>query len=468
MTRYDAIVMGAGQAGPGVAAAIAADGGRVALTEVDRLGGTCLNHGCRPTKALRASARIAHLARRAEDYGVRAGPVSVDFGAVMARMRDMIDGMRAGLVEWLDGEDHIDVFGGPSVFEGSRDGIHRVRADGQTLESDRVYVDVGARAGVPPIDGLDQVNYLTEVELLALDELPGHLVVIGGGYIGLEFGQMFRRFGSEVTIVAGSRVAAKEDEDVSAALEGILTDEGVRIVHGRASRVAPTGAGEGERQRAGGRGSPGVVVEVSGGETLSGSHLLVATGRVPNSDRVGADTVGLELDDRGYIKVNGRFETSVPGIRALGDVNGRGAFTHTAYHDAGILLDETRSVDGRITAYAMFTDPPLGRVGMTLAQARDSGRNVLSAEQPMSSVSRAILDSETAGLMRVLVDADTEEFLGATFLGMHGDDLAQLIGTAMQTGARYPAVRDMLPIHPTVAEYVPTLLGSLERLDEQA
>jgi pyruvate/2-oxoglutarate dehydrogenase complex dihydrolipoamide dehydrogenase (E3) component len=454
MTRYDAIVMGAGQAGPGVAAAVAAGGGRVALTEIDRLGGTCLNHGCRPTKALRASARIAHLARRAGAYGVRTGPVTVDFGAVMTRMRDMIDGMRAGLVDWLDGEDRIDLFGGPSTFDGTSDGVHRVRADGQLLESDRVYVDVGARAGVPPIDGLEHVDYLTEVELLALDELPTHLVVIGGGYIGLEFGQMFRRFGSQVTIVAGSRVAAKEDEDVSAALTDILTGEGVRIVHGRASRVAP-GLAEGDR----------VTVTVDGGETLSGSHLLVAAGRVPNSDRIGADRVGLELDERGYIKVDGRFETSVQGIRALGDVNGRGAFTHTAYHDAGILLDEARSVDGRITAYAMFTDPPLGRVGMTLAQARDSGRNVLSAELPMSSVSRAILDSETEGLMRILVDADTEEFLGATFLGMHGDDLAQLIGMAMQTGARYPAVRDMLPIHPTAAEFIPTLVGALEPLE---
>jgi len=450
MTRYDAIVMGAGQAGPGVAAAIAADGGRVALTEIDRLGGTCLNHGCRPTKALRASARIAHLARRAGDYGVQTGEVTVDFAAVMRRMREMIDGMRAGLVEWLDGEERIDLFGGPSVFDGSADGVHRVRADGQVLESDRVYVDVGARAGVPPIDGLDRVPYLTEVELLGLDELPAHLIVIGAGYVGLEFGQMFRRFGSQVTIVAGDRVAAREDDDVSKALERILTGEGVRIVFGRASRVRPDGAG--------------VAVDV-GGESLSGSHVLVAAGRVPNSDRIGAETVGLELDERGYIKVDGRFETSVPGIRALGDINGRGAFTHTAYHDAGILLDESRSVDGRITAYAMFTDPPLGRVGMTLAQARGSGRSVLSADLPMSSVSRAILDSETEGLMRILVDADSEEFLGATFLGMHGDDLAQLIGTAMQTGARYPAVRDALPIHPTVAEFIPTLLGKLSPLD---
>lgn len=450
MTRYDAIVMGAGQAGPGVAAAVVADGGRVALTEVDRVGGTCLNHGCRPTKALRASARVAHLARRSGDYGVRTGAVSVDFPAVMRRMHEMIDGMRSGLVDWLDSEDNIDLFVGPSVFDGSADGVHRVRADGQILESERVYVDVGARAAVPGIDGLDRVDHLTEIELLALEALPEHLIIIGAGYIGLEFGQMFRRFGSDVTIAAGGGVAAREDEDVSAALIDIFTREGVRIVDGRVSQVAPDG--------------DGVVVTVAGGEQIAGSDVLVATGRVPNSDRIGADAVGLELDDHGYIKVNGRFETSVPGIRALGDVNGRGAFTHTAYQDTAILLDDSRSVDGRITAYAMFTDPPLGRVGMTETQARTSERNVLMATLPMSSVSRAILDSETEGLMKVLVDGDSEEFLGATFLGMHGDDLAQLIGTAMQTGTRYPAVRDALPIHPTVAEFIPTLLGALQPL----
>lgn len=451
MTRYDAIVMGAGQAGPGVAAAVAADGGRVALTEIDRVGGTCLNHGCRPTKALRASARIAHLARRAGDYGVRTGEVSVDFPAVMRRMRDMIDGMRSGLEEWLAGEDAIDVFGGPSIFEGSADGVHRVAAGDQILESERVYLDVGARASVPPIEGLDSVDAMTEVELLGLTELPSHLVVIGGGYIGLEFGQMFRRFGADVTILAGGGVAAREDAAVSSALTGILSGEGVTIVDGRAARVRPHNSG--------------VAIETQAGVQIAGSHLLVATGRVPNGDRINASGVGLELDDRGYVEINGRYETSVPGIWALGDVNGHGAFTHTAYHDTSILLDESRSVDGRITAYAMFTDPPLGRVGMTEAQARDSGRSVLSAQLPMSSVSRAILDSETEGLMQILVDADSEEFLGATFLGMHGDDLAQAVGYAMQAGVRYPKVRDALPIHPTVAEFIPTLLSSLQPLD---
>lgn len=449
MEQFDAIVMGAGQAGPGVAAAYAAEGRRVALTEVDRVGGTCLNHGCRPTKALRASARIAHLARRAGEYGIGTGDVVVDFPAVMRRMHDMIDDMRADLVDWLAGEDHIEVYGGPSVFDGTEAGLHRVRADGQVLASEHVYLDVGARAAVPPIDGLDDVSFMTEVELLALTELPSHLVVIGAGYIGLEFGQMFRRFGADVTILAGGGVAAREDPAVSQALADILRGEGVHIVDARASRVRPDGAG--------------VVVE-AGAEEVVGSHLLVATGRVPNGDRVGADAVGLVLDERGYVRINGRYETSVSGIWALGDVNGHGAFTHTAYHDTAILLDGSRSVDGRIIAYSMFTDPPLGRVGMTEAQARDSGRPVLSATLPMSSVSRAILDSETHGFMQVLVDADTEQFLGATFLGMHGDDLAQVVGFAMQAGVRYPQVRHALPIHPTVAEFIPTLLGSLEPL----
>lgn len=450
MERFDAIVMGAGQAGPGVAAALVADGQRVAMTEVDRLGGTCLNHGCRPTKALRASARIAHLARRAGEYGVRTGEVTVEFPAVMRRMHDMIDDMRAGLEDWLSGEDRITVFGGPSVFDGTGGGIHRVRAEGNVLASDRVYIDVGARAAVPPIDGLGDVDFMTEVELLALDTLPSHLIVIGAGYVGLEFGQMFRRFGADVTVLAGGGVAAKEDPDVSAALADILRSEGVRIVDARAGWARQDG--------------DTIVVGAGGGE-ISGSHLLVATGRAPNGDRIGADAVGLALDERGYVEINGRYETSVPGIWALGDVNGHGAFTHTAYHDTAILLDESRTVDGRITAYAMFTDPPLGRVGMTAGQARDSGRSVLEATLPMSSVSRAVLDSETEGLMRILVDADTEEFLGATFLGMHGDDLAQVVGHAMQAGVRYPQIRDALPIHPTVAEFIPSLLGSLEPLE---
>jgi pyruvate/2-oxoglutarate dehydrogenase complex dihydrolipoamide dehydrogenase (E3) component len=449
MTSYDAIVVGAGQAGPGVAAALAKQGKQVALIELDRVGGTCINHGCRPTKALRASGVVAHQARRAEEYGVRTGEVTVDFGKAMDRVHTLIDGMRQSLVDWLGSVENLDVRYGAATLETTPTGEpHRVHLADQTLEAEAIYLDLGARALVPPIDGLDAVEYLTEVELLQLKELPEHLVVAGGSYIGLEFGQMFRRFGSEVTVIAGGGIAPREDPDVSDAIAAMLTDEGVTIARSRLQKVAPHALG--------------VEATLADGSTVAGSNLLLATGRRSNIDLIG-DKHGLELDKRGYVVIDSRFQTSVPGVWALGDINGHGAFTHTAYQDSQMLLDG-RTVDGRITAYAMFTDPPLGRVGMTEREARESGRKVLKGETPMSSVSRAVLDGETVGLMRILVDADSEEFLGATFFGMHGDDLAQLIGMAMQNNVPYPGVRDALPIHPTVAEFIPSLVKSLQPL----
>lgn len=453
MTEYDAIVIGAGQAGPGVASALAAEGKRVALIEMDRVGGTCLNHGCKPTKALRASAVVAHQARRAAAYGVHTGPVTVDFPAALARVHSMIDTMRQSVIDWLAGVDNLEVLHGTAQLETDTSGQHRVQFGDETLVAPAIYLNLGARATVPALEGLDSVDYLTEVELLALPELPRHLIVVGGGYIGLEFGQMFRRFGAEVTIVAGGGVAAREDDDVSAMISDILTGEGVAFAASRTTRV--------------GRHAQGVEVELEDGSSITGSHLLLATGRRSNSDLIG-DRHGIDVDQRGYFVIDSRFQTSVPGVWALGDVNGHGAFTHTAYQDAQILLDPERSLDGRITAYAMFTDPPLGRVGMTIDEARESGRKVLKAEVPMSSVSRAILEGETAGVMRILVDADTEEFLGATILGLHADDLIQIIGTCMQAGVKYPTLRDALPIHPTMAEFIPSILGSLTPLDDPA
>ena len=451
MTHYDAIVIGAGQPGPGVAGGLADDGQRVALIEMDRAGGTCLNHGCKPTKALRASAAVAHQARRAAEYGVNTGEISVDFPAAMARMRSIIDGMRDSLDDWLAGVTDLDQFHGTATVMTDPTGQeHRVTVEDQRLTTQQLYLNLGARASRPPIPGLETVDAMTEVELLALNSLPAHLVIIGGGYIGLEFGQMFRRFGARVTIIAGSRVAPREDEDVSAILAGVMTDEGVDIIYGRPTRVGPAGTG--------------IKAELGDGTTIEGSHLLLATGRRSNSDLLGPDH-GLAIDDRGFFTIDNRFQTSVPGAWALGDVNGHGAFTHTAYQDGQILQHPPRTVDGRVTIYALYTDPPLGRVGMTINEARASGRNVLKAEVPMSSVSRAILEGETTGLMRILVDADTEEFLGATILGLHGDDLIQIIGTAMQGGVHYPAVRDALPIHPTMAEFIPSALWSLKPLD---
>lgn len=430
---------------------MADDGKRVAIVEMDRAGGTCLNHGCKPTKALRASASVAHQARRARTYGVNTGEVSVDFPAAMARVRSIIDGMRESLDGWLAGVAGLDQFHGKATVVTDPAGEeHHVSVDHQDLTAQELYLNLGARATRPPIPGLETVEAMTEVELLALNSLPDHLMIIGGGYVGLEFGQMFRRFGAQVTIIEGSRVAPQEDEDVSAVLAEILTSEGVDIVYGRPARVGPA--------------TGGIEVELGDGATISGSHLLLATGRRSNSDLLGPDH-GIETDEGGFFTIDGRFHTSVKGVWALGDVNGHGAFTHTAYQDGQILLHPPRTVDGRATIYAIYTDPPLGRVGMTMSEARASGRNVLKAEVSMSSVTRAILEGETAGLMRILIDADTEEFLGASILGLHGDDLVQLLGTAMQAGVRYPAVRDALPIHPTMAEYIPSVLGSLKPLD---
>ena len=375
MVQYDAVVIGAGQAGPSVAFTYAAQGKRVAVVEMAEPGGTCLNHGCRPTKALRASAVVAHSARRAAEFGVHVGEVRVDFGQAIGRVHTIIDGMRGSLQHAFDTTDGLDYVHGRATLVGDPEGReHRVLVttdDGeeQELTSAEVYLNVGTRAAIPSIDGLDDVAFLTEIELLALTELPEHLVIVGGGYIGLEFGQMFRRFGSEVTIVAGGGVAAHEDPDVQQMLTDLFTREGVTIVGGRPTGVRREGTG--------------IALEVPEVGTITGSHLLVATGRRSNVDLLGPGT-GLDVDGHGFVRTDDRFATSVPGVWALGDVNGRGAFTHTSYQDGDIYLHPPRTVAGRVTTYAMFTDPPLGRVGMCLQEARESGRKVLKGEVPMA------------------------------------------------------------------------------------
>ena len=376
--------------------------------------------------------------------------MSVDFGTAIRRVRSIIGDMQKSLDDWIASVDGLDYIMGTARLQTDPAGKqHQVTVDGQVLTAPQVYLNVGARASRPPIDGLDSVTAMTEVELLALDELPEHLVIVGGGYIGCEFGQMFRRFGSEVTIIAGGGIAGREDDDVQQILTDTFVEEGVTVIPGNMTQVKPHGEG--------------IEATVDDGSTVAGSHLLLATGRVSNSDLLGDH--GVAADENGFFVIDGRFATSVPGVWALGDVNRHGAFTHTSYQDAQILLDPPRTVDGRVPTYAMFTDPPLGRVGMNSEQARASGRKVLKAEIGMGSVSRAILESETIGVLRILVDGDTEEILGATILGRGADELIQLIGLAQQAGVRYPTIRDALPIHPTMAEYIPSVLQSLKPLD---
>jgi pyruvate/2-oxoglutarate dehydrogenase complex dihydrolipoamide dehydrogenase (E3) component len=453
--QADAAIIGSGQAAPALAVALAERGEQVVLIEAVRLGGTCVNVGCTPTKTLRKSARVAHMARRASEFGVHVGAVEVDFAAAMNRMQDRVDQARGGLESWVGGQRNITVLQAVGRFAGrSGDGFDLL-AGARPVHAKRVFLNTGTRAFIPPIPGIADVPFLDNVSLLQLRARPRHLVIIGGSYIGLEMGQIFRRLGSEVTVVeTGPRITSREDPAVSACITGFLREEGVRLVMGQ---------GVDRVERAGDD-----VVVVVGGERVAGSHLLVATGRIPNTDRLELARVGVETDARGYVPTNGRLETNVPGIWALGDINKRGAFTHTSYHDHEIVLANLtggdRSADHRNTAYAMFTDPPLGRVGMSEAEARASGKRVLAAHFDMKNVSRAKEEGETTGLVQLLVDADTERFLGAAIVGINADEIIQVISNFMATGASYRVLKEALPVHPTVTEFLPTILGKLKPL----
>jgi pyruvate/2-oxoglutarate dehydrogenase complex dihydrolipoamide dehydrogenase (E3) component len=451
----DNVVIGAGQAGPFLAMALAGRGETSVIVEGEHLGGTCLNDGCTPTKTLRKSARVAHLARRAREFGVEVGEVRIDFAAAMQRMQDRVDAAVSGLTGWIDKEPKVTVLREWGSFAGREGDRFRIRAGSHSVLAKHVFINTGTRPNIPPIDGLEDVPHLTNTSLLALRECPKHLVILGGSYIGLEMGQIFRRLGSEITVIEnGPRVTSGEDPEVSECIAQFLQAEGIRILCGEsASHVERDGAG--------------IAVQV-GTQRVTGSHLLVATGRKPNSERLDAQAVGLKLDDRGYIPTNGRLETNVPGIWALGDINRRGAFTHTSYHDHEIVLanleGKSRSADDRNMIYAMFTDPPLGRVGMNEAQARKSGRRMLMATFDMKNVSRAKEESETSGLVKLLVDADSGEFTGATWLGINGDEIIHVIGNFMASCGHWQAMKDALPVHPTCAEFLPTILGKLKPL----
>jgi pyruvate/2-oxoglutarate dehydrogenase complex dihydrolipoamide dehydrogenase (E3) component len=457
MPGYDAIIIGTGQAGPPLAHRLATAGQRVAIIERDRFGGTCVNTGCTPTKTLVACAYAAHLARRAGDYGVSIpGPVTVDMKKVKARKEYVLGFSSRGVERALRSNPMVSVYQGHAHFASSQ----TVVVGGETLSASKIFINVGGRAAVPDIPGLGGVEYHTNSSLLDLESLPAHLVVVGGSYVGLEFAQIYRRFGSEVTVIEmAPRLIAREDHDVSAAVAEILQGEGVTL-HLDARKLEVTKRGE----------NIVVTLETGARKEVIGTHLLIAVGRRPNTDDLGLDQAGVTLDERGFIRVDDQLRTSVPGIWALGDCNGRGAFTHTAYNDfeivaANLLDNDPRRVSDRIVAYNLYTDPPLGRAGLTEAEVRASKRPALIAKMPMENVSRAFEKGETLGFMKVLADAKSKQILGASMLGVGGDEVVHVILDLMYAKAPYTVLRRAVNIHPTVSELLPTMMGNLTPLD---
>ena len=453
MTSFDAIIIGAGQAGPPLAGRLTAAGQRVAVIERNRVGGTCVNTGCIPTKTMVASAAVAQAARRAAEFGVVLdGAVRVDMRAVKAR-KDAVSGKSFDSVtSWLAGMENCRVIHGHARFTAPG----TVEVDGEVLTAPRIFLNVGGRASWPDMPGLSGVDVLTNRTIMELEELPRHLVVVGGSYIGLEFAQMFRRFGSDVTVVErGARLMAREDADVSDAMRGIVEGEGVRVITGADDiRFAPH--------------ADGVAVGARNGEPpVIGSHVLLAVGRRPNTEDLGLEQAGIATDAHGFITVDDQLRTSAAGVWAMGDCNGRGAFTHTSYNDfeivaANLLDDDPRRVSDRITAYGVYIDPPLGRAGLTEAQARAAGHRVLVGRRPMSRVGRAVEKGDPRGFMKIIVDAETSQILGAAILGVGGDEAVQCILDAMYARAAYTVLQRSVNIHPTVSELIPTVLGDLQ------
>src|SRR3974390_667224 len=456
-TTFDAIVIGSGQAGPFLAVRMANAGKRVAIIERKNFGGTCVNTGCIPTKTLVASAYAAHMARRAADFGVQVpSPVSVDMNRVKARKDEISGKSRTGLEKWLRGTPNCAVYQGHARFESP----NKVGVGEELLTAPQIFINVGARAAIPPMPGLAHTPYLTNSTLLDLDILPQHLLIVGGGAVGLEFGQIFRRFGSEVTIIEkSSRLIPHEDEDVSKEVQAILELEGIHV-RVNANCIALMNHGD----------QLGVRVDCSeGAPEVTGSHLLLAMGRAPNTSDLALEKAGVARDERAYVVVDDQLRTNVPGIWALGDCNGRGGFTHTSYNDfeivaANLLDHDSRSVADRIRAYNLYIDPPLGRCGITEREARDSGPHVLIGTLPMSRVGRAVEKGESQGFMKVLVDADSKDILGASILGTGGGEGIHCILDMMYARAPYTVMQEAMHIHPTVSELIPTMLGDLRPL----
>jgi pyruvate/2-oxoglutarate dehydrogenase complex dihydrolipoamide dehydrogenase (E3) component len=451
---YDAIIIGTGQAGPALAGRMNQEGMKVAIIERKLIGGTCVNNGCIPTKTLVGSARVAYIARQAHEFGIEIqGSITTDMKAVKKRKDEIASASNIGVTSWLEGMENVDLIPGHASFHD----VHSVSVNNEILKAERIYIDVGARARIPDWPELDEIPYFTNSNMMDVDFVPEHLIIIGGSYIGLEFAQMYRRFGSEVTVVEmGERIIPREDEDISATVQEMLEGEGVRFrLNAKCIAAEPH--------------ESGVAVRVSCEETPEvevGSHLLLAIGRIPNTHDLGLEKAGVETNKFGGIIVDDFLSTNIPGIWALGEVNGRGAFTHTSYNDyeivaANLFDSDERKVSDRIVCYGLFVDPPLGRVGMTEQQVRDSGRRALRGKRMMTRVGRAREFGETRGFIKIIVDADTEEILGAAILGLNGDEAVHCILDVMYTKQPYTVISRAVHIHPTVAELIPTVLQEL-------
>jgi pyruvate/2-oxoglutarate dehydrogenase complex dihydrolipoamide dehydrogenase (E3) component len=454
--EFDAIIIGAGQAGPSLAGRLTAAGMKVALIERHLVGGTCVNTGCMPTKAMVASAYAAHLARRAGDYGVSVGGgIGIDMKRVHARAAKVTLDARSGLESWLAGMENLTLIRGHVRFTGP----HAVEVNGDMLAAPRIFINVGGRAARPDMPGIDEVKVLDNTDMVALDQVPRHLVVVGGSYVGLEFAQMFRRFGAEVTVVEmGPRLISREDEDVSAAVKDILEREGIVVrLDAECVRFEPQRDGIKVGLRCADEPRDAVA-----------SHVLLAVGRRPNTDDLGLDRAGIARDARDFITVDERLSTNVEGVWALGECNGRGAFTHTAYNDfeivaANLLDGEDRKVSDRVVGYALYIDPPLGRAGMGEAEARKAGLSVLIGTRPMTRVGRAIEKGETLGFMKIVANAETGRILGAAILGPGGDEAIHGLLDAINVGTPYRDLQWAVPIHPTVSELIPTVIGEMQQ-----
>lgn len=457
---FDAIVIGTGQGGKPLARTLAQAGWKTAIIERDHVGGSCINTGCTPTKTMVASARVAYLARHAADYGVHVGPVRVDLKEVISRKQKVVESFRNGSRKGLERTDGVNLILGEATFEGPKTIGVRLKDGGvQGLTADRIFINTGTRGALPPIEGIQEISTLDNGSIMELNSLPEHLLVLGGGYIGLEFGQMFRRFGSRVTIIQRSeRLLSREDPDISDEVARILREDGIEVLL-KTSTVQTRRTADGSLEL--------TVKSLDGECVLGGTHLLVATGRVPNTDRLNLEAAGVKTDRRGYVEVNERLETTTPGVYALGDVKGGPAFTHISYDDFRILRTNlvkrgNATTRDRLVPYTVFIDPQLGRVGLNETEARNQGRKIRVAKLPMTHVARAIEMGETRGFMKAVVDAETDQILGCAVLGIEGGEVMSVLQVAMMGQVPYTAIKEGVFAHPTLAESLNNLFMAMD------